>query len=278
MRRGFGAVVACAVAGALALPGVAHAAEGPDPVLVGDCAATLDDSGAAPGARPLTVDVGAGAEAPGVVTVGLGSTSKGTNGHDDPLLTAPAGDTLDGLGVTSTPVVSNVAAGVCDAVKPVVNDVGTAVQTLVPIDDITEPASGAPPGRLPPEEESPDDPPGEAPGGDRNPGGGVSPVGTGPGVGVAAGFGGLGASGGSDLPTVLDGSLDALGEITLPPAVAIDPPVRAPGLNDRAKESGTAQAVPAAGTQDRLPLLLAVIALAAAAVALGKTLHDRRPV
>lgn len=295
-RRGSGAVAVGVVACALALPATAHAAEGPDPIIAGSCAATFDDD-AASVASPLTVDAGAAAEAPGVLTVGLGTESEGTNGHRDPLLAVPASDTLDALGVTSTPVVSDASTGACEAAKPAGNGAGATVQHLVPIDDVTAPGPGAPAGGQPPGDESPDNPTGETPDdetpsdgtpGDPDPGGAVDPIALGPGLSGFGEFGGFGASGGFgavDVPSVLGGSLDALGTITLPPTVLIDSPVRAPDLNspapeggspdDQAKASGSAQAIPS-GTLDRLPLLLAVVALALVEAALSKTLHGRQ--
>lgn len=279
--RAVGAVLLGAAAGMLALPGSALAEEGPDKVIANDCAATLEGE---PG-EPLTADAGALVQAPGVVTVGLGSSSDGTNGEKEPLVKLPVTDTLDGLGVTETPVVSDAAGTVCDGAKTTVNTLGNAVQGVVPGDDLTE----QPPGEDPPDEEEPpgeedppgdEQPPGESPGNGNGAGSAIEPIVTGPGAGNLGGFDD------GEVLQLLGNSFGSLGVIALPPAAELGPPVTAPDINapspgdkgpaERSKESGTVQAAPAGDQQNRLPLLLAVIALAVVATLLSRTLYRRK--
>lgn len=280
LRRGSGAVLLGAAVCALALPVAAHAEEGPDPIISGDCAATFAHPDDADG-TPLTADAGAAAEAPGVLTVGTGSESVGTNKHAEPLVTLAASDTLDAVGVSGTPVVSDTASGVCRVAKPVVNGAGGAVQDIVPGDDVTEPGEDGPAEALSSDNQPSDTPVSEtstenedAPDTD----GAVSTV------SATEGADEPDESSEVDLSAALDDSFETVGAITLPPAVT-GSPVHAPDLTpdqgeegpaERANESGNVQAVPSNDSPQRLPLLLAVIALAVVVTALSKSFYSRQ--
>lgn len=271
--------VACAVlagvaTGMLALPATAFAAQGPDNVVANSCAATVEGQRG----EPLTVDAGALLQEPGVVTVGLGTASDGTDGAAQPLATVPVSDTLNGLGVSRTPVLSDAAGSLCDGAKTTLNAVGDTVQTTLPGDDATEtPSEDAPPAEDTPPPDSPNRP-GQEPGTDSSPDSAVSPL-----VLDTADTQGT-TSGGAVLTHLLDNSFDSLRAISLESMLTFGPPIQAPDVNAaipggnpvaHAAEPGDARAL-LAGEQERLPLLLAVIALALVATLLSRTLYRRK--
>ncbi|GAA4537808.1 hypothetical protein [Amycolatopsis samaneae] len=256
-----------AIAGTLALPGQAAAAGKPDPTLGGDCAASLQKG--KPGSG-LTLDAGAPLAAPGALTVGLDSTSKAKDGKD-PLLKLPVGDAVKALGVGEVPVVGDAAAkGVCPVAQGVANTVGDTTQNLLRGATGQPPPGEEPPGQQPPQQPPPgQDPkptppvppgPGEPGGPGSTPGNHLDPVVIGPGVpgGVGDSIAGLGAG------LVLPANFTQAPVITqvVPGQV---PDTQVPTVDQK---PGTAQALPTAMPPQKLPMLLAVLALAVVAAAL----------
>ncbi|WP_199428916.1 hypothetical protein [Qaidamihabitans albus] len=247
----------------LAFP--AHAAE---PVVDGSCGATLAEKSG----QPLEVDAGALVNAPGTLDVGLGSQS-------DSLVALPVKDTVDGLGVSRVDPVAEPAERLCDTGQNVVNGAARPLQALLAGgEEPTEPEPGAPDDPAPgePGEPGPDTPaPGEPeqpPAGNGAPEGGTPAGGSGGPVGTLAQAGGL----------------TALDPLTVPPGAMAElpePPARAPDLGqpdagqdaDASGESGTVEAMPAGNTPERLPVLLAVVALALVLAALVRTWRRRQP-
>lgn len=121
--------------------GPAYAGE---PVIAGDCDATV----AAEDGEALTVDAGAVVGREGVVDIGLGSTSAGTGGEDgekaEPLVAVPVADVVevaDGavldtvektVSDTDEPVSDTAVAG-CETVTKTVNQVGETAQRAVSV-------------------------------------------------------------------------------------------------------------------------------------------------
>ena len=267
-----------ALSAALVFPGMATAAPGPDPLIVNDCDATLKDE---PG-KPATLDVGAILEAPGILTVGLGNESEGTNGNEKPLVVVPVKEGVDGLGLSDTPVVRDVTGETCGVVKDAGNSTAMAVQEVLPGDDLldSEPAEPTEPDPTEPAPEPGPEPTPPAPGDPEDPAPGEKdgfPGLTGPGS-IGGGLGGNDAN-----PFIPAGRFQALGPITVPPLAGlpqVQPPVQGPDLNAPnaekqpdvlAENSGTAEAIPASSPPERLPLLLAVLAVVIVAALLART-------
>ncbi|GAB3574104.1 hypothetical protein GCM10027445_34500 [Amycolatopsis endophytica] len=251
---------------ALSAPGAL--AEEADPALAGSCEATLQGGSG----QALTLDAGAPLNLPGVITVGTGSDSAPTGpGQRDPLLSLPVADLADALNVGDTPVVGDLATDqVCPGLQNTVNALSTATQSIAGGEQLDPP----PPGdqETPPADENPapgtPDPGTPAPGGPAPapdtpvPGaeGGVVPVSF-----VPADF-----FAGSGL-TAVTPPLDALIQ---PGAVApaapglVPPPETEPPLVTQ--NSGTAEAMPESAAPARLPLIIAVFALALVAAALTR--------
>lgn len=251
---------ALAASATLAFPGSAFA----DDTLSGSCATTLEGARA----QGLTLDLGAPLNIPGSLTVGLDGRNSAARQEGAPLLSLPVGDVVRGLGVGKVPLVTEA----CTGAQGVVNTVGDTTSGLLggnqpenPGQPPTEPGDpGTPPG-------GPGTPPSN-PGGPGTPGNEIDPVVTGPngdfdaisGVFISAAFvpGGLGAP--VIIPIVPPGQAPIIGEAGAPPVVVAD-------------RSGTAQALPASNAPARLPLLLAVLALAVVAAALIRTWLRRNP-
>lgn len=249
---------------ALAFAAPAYAAE---PVVDGSCDATVHGGTER---KPLRVDAGALLNQPDVLDVGLGAES-------DALVALPVKETVDGLGVSEVEPVSEPVAGVCDGAQGMVNTLAAPVQNLVP-------------GR---EDPAPPPPESGGPGpGDPAPEPGPEPGGPGPDVPILPGGGGGPATPDIDDllgdldPLALGSPFEALGPLTVPPAAEIPAapaPERAPDLGQpdageqQRDQPGQAQAVPAANEPDRLPLLLAVIALVLVVAALARTWMRGRP-
>ncbi|NIH77720.1 hypothetical protein [Amycolatopsis viridis] len=229
------------------------------PALAGSCGATLRDE---PG-HALTVDAGAPLGQPGVVTVGTGTDSAPT-GPDQrgPLLPLPVADLAKALRVGDAPVVGDLATEqVCPAAQHTVNALSTVTQDLTsgeqPAPPAGRPAPGgatpAPgttaPGTPAPNTAAPNTP---APG----PGAGTVPVSF-----VTGGFlAGAGITSPAAL-SALTRTAPAAPEV-LPPA-GTEPPLVT-------QSSGAAEAMPAVPVPDRLPLIIAVFALAIVATALTR--------
>jgi hypothetical protein len=244
---------AVAASATLAFPGSAFA----DDTLSGSCATTLEGARA----QGLALDLGAPLNVPGLLTVGLDAQNGGARQEGAPLLSLPVGDTVRGLGLGKVPVVTEA----CTGLQGTVNALGDTTQTLL---GGKQPGN---PGQPPTEPGTPPTNPGTPP---ANPGPGneVGPVVTGPngdldaiaGVFISAAFvpGGLGAP--VIIPIVPPGQAPIIGEAGVAPVVIAD-------------RSGTAEAMPASNAPARLPLLLAVLALAIVAAALIRTWLRRNP-
>lgn len=246
-------------ASALALPGPASAAT--SPTLGGSCTATLQQGGAS----GLTLDAGAPLNAPNRLTIGLDSSSRNTNGSA-PLLTLPLGDTVKALGIGQVPLVGDATAkGVCPAAQGTVNAVGNLTQGV---------AADLPPLPLPPAPPNPPAPPGPNPPGPNPPapnpppGSSTGPVVTGPGN---ASLPGDAISGIHTNAALLPGSL-----VQAPVIAQIIPGQQVPPTVDE-QRSGTAEALPGVTPPAKLPMLLAVLALAIVAAALVRAWIRRSP-
>ncbi|WP_020642482.1 hypothetical protein [Amycolatopsis balhimycina] len=245
---------------ALVGPGVANA----DPTLGGDCQATLQNGAARTGSTGLLLDAGAPLNAPNQLTIGLDSSSRNTNGSA-PLLTLPVGDTVKALGIGEVPVVGDVAAqGVCPAAQGTVNAVGDLTQgvagQLPPLPLPPNPPQPAPPGPVPPGPTPPH--PGPNP-----PGGHTGPIITGPGN---AALPGDSISGVFTHAALLPGSL-----VQAPVIAQVIPGQQVPTVDEQ--RSGTAEALPGVTPPAKLPMLLAVLALAIVAAALVRAWIRRKP-
>ncbi|MFF1609863.1 hypothetical protein ACFVYA_18970 [Amycolatopsis sp. NPDC058278] len=249
-----------AASAVLAAPGVASAA--PSPTLGGDCQATLQQGSA----NGLVLDAGAPLNAPNQLTVGLDSSSRNTNGSA-PLLTLPLGDTVKALGIGRLPLVGDAAAkGVCPVAQGTVNAVGNLTQgvaaELPP--GPSKPAPPAPPGPTPPNPNPNPPSPGPNP-----PGSSIGPVVTGQGN---AGLPGDAISGIFTNAALLPGSL-----VQAPVIAQIIPGQQVPPPTVDAQRSGTAEALPGVTPPAKLPMLLAVLALAIVAAALVRAWIRRSP-
>ncbi|MBK1784624.1 hypothetical protein [Prauserella cavernicola] len=261
----------------LLLPSTAFA-EGE--VVVGECDATLKGEDG----KPLTVDLGAAVNQPGLLDLGLGSDSGA-------LLSLPVKEALDGLGLSSADVLVNPLGEVCDVTQDTVNTLAAPVQEVLP-----NPQEEAPEA---PEAPAPDDPapgepePGEpepeqpAPGNPDAPGAPGSDGDSGPG-GATGSDGGDGAFLPSPGETVAIEGFAPLGPISIPPIAELPPmaPPIAPGAGQpdagkvpdvtAMRDSGTVEALPAPDSPDRLPLLLAVVALVLVIAGLARTWLRRK--
>ncbi|MEV6642820.1 hypothetical protein [Amycolatopsis sp. NPDC051371] len=248
-----------AASATLALPGVASA--DPSPTLGGDCSATLQNGQARDAKTGLVLDAGAPLNAPNRLTVGLDSSAKNTNGSA-PLLTLPVGDTVRALGIGDVPVVGDAAAkAVCPTAQGVVNTVGGVTQGL----DL--PPLPLPPAPNPPAPPAPPTPPGQTPPGQTPPGDSTGPVTTGPGN---AALPGDAISGIFTNSALLPGSL-----IQAPVIAQVIPGQQVPTVDEQ--KSGTAEALPGVTPPAKLPMLLAVLALAIVAAALVRVWIRRTP-
>jgi hypothetical protein len=251
------------IAASVALvPGVASA----DPTLGGSCQATLQNSATRTGSTGLLLDAGATLNAPNRLTVGLDSSSRNTNGSA-PLLTLPLGDTVKALGIGEVPVVGAVTAqGVCPAAQGTVNAVGDLTQGVagglppLPLPPGPNPPQPAPPGPVPPGPTPPH--PGPTPPGDH-----TGPIVTGPGN---AGLPGDSISGIYTHAALIPGSL-----VQAPVIAQVIPGQQIPTVDEQ--RSGTAEALPGVTPPAKLPMLLAVLALAIVAAALVRAWIRRKP-
>ncbi|WP_328446835.1 hypothetical protein [Amycolatopsis sp. NBC_00438] len=258
-----------AASAALAAPGVASADT--SPTLGGDCAATLQNSQARGGSNGLLLDAGAPLNSPDRLTVGLDSSAKNTNGST-PLLNLPVGDTVRALGLGDVPVVGDAAAkAVCPVAQGAVNAVGNTTQGI--LQEAGAPPLPLPPGTppAPPQQPTPPGqtpPPGQpTPPGQTSPGDSLGPVLTGAG---GAGLPGDAISGVFTNAALLPGSL-----VQVPVITQIIPGAQVPTVDEQ--KSGTAEALPGVTPPAKLPMLLAVLALAIVAAALVRAWIRRRP-
>ncbi|GAB3395844.1 hypothetical protein [Amycolatopsis echigonensis] len=274
MRKRAGRTVALGVALAapllsavLAFP--ASASADPNPTLNGDCQATLQNGKDGNG---LALDAGAPLNAPNRLTVGLDSKAKQTDGNNT-LLTLPVGDTVRTLGVGEAPAAGDLAGKtLCPTAQNAANGVGNATQELV---------GGLPGTPIPSPQPTPQPPnptprpPSPAPG----PGGPGQPVPGGDTLGPVTSGGGL--SGLDAVSGIFTGAAMLPASFVQAPIVTQVVPGQLPQQGQvptvDAKKSGTAEALPAANPPARLPLLIAVLALAMVAAALVRAWLRRKP-
>lgn len=252
---------------ALGLSGVASA----EPVIVGSCASTVKGEDG----EPLTVDLLAAGNAPGVVGVGLGTES-------DAAIRLPVKEVVDTLGLSHADLVVNPLGQVCDVGQDTVNTLMAPVQEALPAPEQPgEPEAPSPeqpepddPGAAPEPAPVPDAPEPDVP----EDGTDSEPVHlTAPDPQVTTPAGGttppdpVGATG------AVNGPLAA--GIQAPPA-PVGPGLGLPEGGDRpeeaARQSGTAQALPAAQPHDRVPLVLAVVTLLVVIAALSRAWLRRK--
>ncbi|WP_340685788.1 hypothetical protein LCL61_05240 [Amycolatopsis coloradensis] len=251
---------ALSVTAGLAFPMTATAAEEPNPTLSGDCAATLQNGKSADG---LVLDAGAPLNSPEALTVGLDSKAKTAEGRK-PLLSLPVGDLVKTTGLTDNAVGDLAAQGVCKPAQGTVNAVGNLTQEVTK----DAPPIVKPPSPRPPEDPKPPQPPTPGPGQPGGPGSEL-PVQTGP--GSSTGIGGDSIAGVISNAALLPGSF-----VQAPVITEIIPGEVPPPTVDE-KDAGNAQAIQAPVAPAKLPLLLAVLALAVVAAALVRAWLRGKP-
>ncbi|KFU79110.1 hypothetical protein SAMN04489729_5034 [Amycolatopsis lurida] len=253
---------ALSVTAGLAFPMTATAAEEPNPTLSGDCAATLQNGKSADG---LVLDAGAPLNSPEALTVGLDSKAKTAEGRK-PLLSLPVGDLVKTTGLTDNAVGDLAAQGVCKPAQGTVNAVGALTQGAV--DELPIPDPEPEPEPPNPEPKPPTPGPGPGPGQPGGPGSEL-PVQTGP--GSSTGIGGDSIAGLISNAALLPGSF-----VQAPVITEIIPGEVPPPTVDE-KDAGNAQAIQAPVAPAKLPLLLAVLALAVVAAALVRAWLRGKP-
>ncbi|RJQ88834.1 hypothetical protein [Amycolatopsis panacis] len=236
----------------LAFPGTAQA--DPNATINGACDATLQNG---KGGNGLSLDAGAPLNAPNRLTVGLDSNAKQADGKR-PLLTVPVGDLARGLGVGDVPVAGRLVTNACPAAQAAANGLGNTTQSLLGAAKRT-PQGEQPQPRPQPDQPGPGTNPGQSDTAAPAPGGRLNPVPIG-GPGDLASISGV-FTGAAMLPA----------NLAQAPMVTRIVPGRFPSSSVPTvdeKKSGSAQALPTANLPERLPLLLAVLALAIVAAAL----------
>ncbi|MEV7551646.1 hypothetical protein AB0N89_18650 [Amycolatopsis sp. NPDC089917] len=242
---------AFSVTAGLAFPMTATAAEEPSPTLSGECASTLQNGKTADG---LVLDAGAPINSPEALTVGLDSKAKTAKGKK-PLLSLPVGDVVKATGLTDNQVGDLVAQGVCKPAQGAVNAVGNLTQGVVKeVPGLPEIPPTNPPKPEPPNPQP--QPPKPQPGGP----GSELPVETGPGSSTGIG--------GDSIAGVISNAALLPGNFVQAPVITEIIPGEVPPPTVDEKDTGNAQAVQAPVTPAKLPLLLAVLALAVVAAAL----------
>ncbi|WP_019810949.1 hypothetical protein [Saccharomonospora halophila] len=249
--------------------GTAAAATGPvvsGPVVSGDCPATVSGEDGS----PLTVDVGALLNADGTLAVGLGARSEAP-------VALPVADAVSELDLDDLGVASDAVEDLC----------GTGQDT---VNAVTEPVQETLPGHQPENPETEDPPPGESDEDQPN-----SPGGTNPPTDEEDPAGGAGDPDGADDGGTTTGTPQGAGALVLadgwggatewdmPDApgtgrdVAVPPPATVPP-NDagRGHVTDRASAADEADALDRLPLLVAVAAVAFVGTTLAQTWVRRR--
>ncbi len=252
---------AISVSAGLAFPMSAIAAEEPNPTLSGKCGATLQNGKSGSG---LVLDAGAPINSPEALTVGLDSKAKTAEGRD-PLLSLPVGDLVKGTGLTDNAVGDLAAQGVCPPVQGTVNALGNTTQGV--IDDL--PGDPVPPIIKPPTPKPPADPQPEPPKPPTDPApGNELPVVTDPGSSTGIGS--------DSIAGVISNAALLPGSFVQAPVVTEIIPGQVPPTVDE-KDTGNAQAVQAPVAPAKLPLLLAVLALAVVAAALVRAWLRGKP-
>ncbi|WP_409489601.1 hypothetical protein [Amycolatopsis sp. cmx-11-12] len=257
---------ALSVSAGLAFPTFAMAAEGPNPTLSGKCAATLQNGETADG---LVLDAGAPLNSPEALTVGLDSKAKTAEGRK-PLLSLPVGDLVKATGLTDNAVGDLAAKSVCPPAQGAVNAVGNLTQGVVEeVPGLPEIPPGPGPGPQPPEP-GPKPPQPEPP----KPG---QPGGPGSELPVESGPGSSTGIGGDSIAGVISNAALLPGNFVQAPVITEIIPGEVPPPTVDEKDTGNAQAVQAPVAPAKLPLLLAVLALAVVAAALVRAWLRGKP-
>ncbi|WP_181777295.1 hypothetical protein [Amycolatopsis pittospori] len=252
---------ALSVSAGLAFPTIAMAAEEPNPTLSGECAATLQNGKAANG---LVLDAGAPLNSPEALTVGLDSKAKTAEGRK-PLLSLPVGDVVKATGLTDNAVGDLAAKGLCPPVQGTVNAVGNLTQGVVEqVPGVPE----VPPGPKPPEDPKPPQPEPPKP---------PAPGGPGSELPVESDPGSSTGIGGDSIAGVIGNAALLPGNFVQAPVITEIIPGEVPPPTVDEKDTGNAQAVQAPVTPAKLPLLLAVLALAVVAAALVRAWLRGKP-
>ncbi|MEU3625735.1 hypothetical protein BS329_07020 [Amycolatopsis coloradensis] len=274
---------ALSVSAGLAFPTVAMAAEKPNPTLSGECAATLRNGSSANG---LVLDAGAPLNSPEALTVGLDSKAKTAEGRK-PLLSLPVGDLVKTTGLTDNAIGDLVAKGICPPVQSAVNAVGNLTQGVaeeLPLPELPEPPKPEPPKPEPPKPEPPTpepptpEPPDPGPKPPRPeppmPG---QPGGPGSELPIESGPGSSTGIGGDSIAGVISNAALLPGDFVQAPVIIETIPGEVPPPTVDEKDTGTAQAIQAPVAPAKLPLLLAVLALAVVAAALVRAWLRGKP-
>ncbi|MDQ0378274.1 hypothetical protein [Amycolatopsis thermophila] len=255
------AAIAGLVLGASALltaPGAV--ADEADPALAGSCGATLQKD---PG-HALTLDAGAPLNLPGALTAGTGSDSAPTGPDQrDPMVSLPVADLLKALDVGDAPVAGDVATHqLCPGVQNTANALSAATQSLLSGERLSPPPAGDPGHEVPPPPAGGTPAPGTPAPGTAAPGGagGVVPVSFFPGGFV---IGSWPAAPSPPLPAMVQPGIVPPAAPALVPPAGTEPPLVT-------QNSGTAEAMPESSAPARLPLIIAVFALALVAAALTR--------
>ncbi|MFI9449098.1 hypothetical protein [Amycolatopsis sp. NPDC052450] len=254
---------ALSVTAGLAFPMTATAAEEPSPTLSGECDSTLQNGKSGNG---LVLDAGAPLGSSEALTVGLDSKAKTAEGRK-PLLSLPVGDLVKTTGLTDNAVGDLAAQGVCKPAQGAVNAVGNLTQGVageLPLPEVPEPPKPEPPNPEPPKPEPPKPGPGQ-PGGP----GSELPVETGPGSSTGIG--------GDSIAGVISNAALLPGNFVQAPVITEIVPGEVPPPTVDEKDTGNAQAVQAPVAPAKLPLLLAVLALAVVAAALVRAWLRGKP-
>ncbi|MFJ8910719.1 hypothetical protein [Amycolatopsis sp. NPDC102389] len=249
---------ALSVTAGLAFPMTATAAEEPSPTLSGDCGSTLQNGKSADG---LVLDAGAPLGSSETLTVGLDSKAKTAEGRK-PLLSLPVGDVVKATGLTDNQAGDLVAQGVCKPAQGAVNAVGNLTQGVA--EELPLPEVPKPPKPEPPKPEPPKPGPGQ-PGGP----GSELPVETAPGSSTGIG--------GDSIAGLISNAALLPGNFVQAPVITEIIPGQVPPPTVDEKDTGNAQAVQAPVTPAKLPLLLAVLALAVVAAALVRAWLRGKP-
>lgn len=250
----------------LSPPGSAAAAT--DPVVSGGCPSTVSGEDGS----PLTVDAGALLNADGGLAVGLGARSEAP-------LSLPVGDAVSDLGLDDLDVTSEAVEDLCETGQDTVNALTDPVQEALPGNQPENPDSGNPP---PGESEDQSNSSGgtNTPTDDEIPAGGAddrdgpndagATTGTPQGAGALVLADGWGGATEWDMPEPPDAP-GAGRDVALPPPATVPPDDAGEGhVTDHASAADEADLL------DRLPMLVAVAAVAFVGTTLTQTWVRRR--
>lgn len=273
-----------------------------EPVLAGSCASTLRGEEG----LPLTVDLPAAVNAPGVADIALGAEVHAA-------VRLPVKESLDALGVSDAGVVASPLVQACELSRRAVNGLAAPVQEVLPSTgrpdkparpDAPKPRPGEPgepgdaapvetePAEPDPEETRPAEPapaepePGEEPAASELAPAPSGPEPAGPGdegapLHIAAPEPRLPEPAAGSAPVAPAGGVSGplAAEVRAPAAPVGPGPTLAEGgdrTEDTSRQPATVQALPAAHPHDRVPLVLAVVTLLVVIAALSRAWQLRK--